>query len=164
MAETGLNQNWNRDYDPLTGKYIESDPLLTMTGDQIAWTASRVGRDLGPTMVGRRQGANWRLTRGYLPLYQPYSYATGNPTVYIDPLGLEPEALCDRFTGVWHGACVVCVKTACNIFPGKPACCLVAKDECLGNASEDSKKQEACVLQYAFCLSRVKKPKAPEDP
>ena len=27
MAETGLNQNWNRDYDPLTGRYIESDPI-----------------------------------------------------------------------------------------------------------------------------------------
>jgi Family of unknown function (DUF5675) len=27
MAETGLNQNWMRDYDPLTGKYIESDPI-----------------------------------------------------------------------------------------------------------------------------------------
>ena len=26
MAETGLNQNWNRDYDPLVGKYIEPDP------------------------------------------------------------------------------------------------------------------------------------------
>jgi RHS repeat-associated protein len=27
MAETGLNQNVNRDYDPLTGKYVESDPI-----------------------------------------------------------------------------------------------------------------------------------------
>jgi RHS repeat-associated protein len=27
QAETGLNQNWSRDYDPLTGKYIESDPI-----------------------------------------------------------------------------------------------------------------------------------------
>ncbi len=27
QAETGLNQNWNRDYDPLTGKYVESDPI-----------------------------------------------------------------------------------------------------------------------------------------
>jgi hypothetical protein len=27
MAETGLNQNVFRDYDPLTGKYIESDPI-----------------------------------------------------------------------------------------------------------------------------------------
>jgi RHS repeat-associated protein len=27
MVETGLNQNWMRDYDPITGKYIESDPI-----------------------------------------------------------------------------------------------------------------------------------------
>jgi hypothetical protein len=27
MAETGLNQNWNRDYDPMVGRYIESDPV-----------------------------------------------------------------------------------------------------------------------------------------
>jgi hypothetical protein len=26
MAETGLNYNWNRDFDPATGRYIESDP------------------------------------------------------------------------------------------------------------------------------------------
>jgi uncharacterized protein RhaS with RHS repeats len=32
MAETGLNQNWNRDYDPLTGKYIESDPVGLKAG------------------------------------------------------------------------------------------------------------------------------------
>ena len=25
--ETGLNQNWNRDYDPIVGRYIESDPI-----------------------------------------------------------------------------------------------------------------------------------------
>jgi RHS repeat-associated protein len=25
QAETGLNQNYNRDYDPLVGRYIESD-------------------------------------------------------------------------------------------------------------------------------------------
>jgi RHS repeat-associated protein len=27
MAETGLNQNWNRDYDPVVGRYVESDPI-----------------------------------------------------------------------------------------------------------------------------------------
>jgi RHS repeat-associated protein len=31
QAETGLNQNVNRDYDPLTGKYLESD-LLGLRG------------------------------------------------------------------------------------------------------------------------------------
>ena len=28
-AETGLNQNYFRDYDPLIGRYIESDPEVT---------------------------------------------------------------------------------------------------------------------------------------
>jgi RHS repeat-associated protein len=27
QPETGLNQNWNRDYDPIVGRYIESDPI-----------------------------------------------------------------------------------------------------------------------------------------
>jgi RHS repeat-associated protein len=26
-AETGLHQNWNRDYDPSIGRYLQSDPL-----------------------------------------------------------------------------------------------------------------------------------------
>ena len=26
-SETGLNQNWNRDYDPIVGRYVESDPI-----------------------------------------------------------------------------------------------------------------------------------------
>jgi hypothetical protein len=27
MVETGLNQNYNRDYDPAVGRYVESDPI-----------------------------------------------------------------------------------------------------------------------------------------
>ena len=32
QAETGLNQNVNRDYDPLVGKYLESDPMGLRAG------------------------------------------------------------------------------------------------------------------------------------
>jgi RHS repeat-associated protein len=31
-AETGLSQNWNRDYDPIVGRYIESDPVGLSAG------------------------------------------------------------------------------------------------------------------------------------
>jgi hypothetical protein len=34
MAETGLNQNWNRDYDPMGGgRYVESDPIGLRAGN-----------------------------------------------------------------------------------------------------------------------------------
>ena len=26
-AETGLHQNWHRDYDPSIGRYLQSDPI-----------------------------------------------------------------------------------------------------------------------------------------
>jgi hypothetical protein len=32
MAETGLNQNYFRDYDPATGRYVESDPVGLQAG------------------------------------------------------------------------------------------------------------------------------------
>ena len=31
-SATGLNQNWNRDYDPIVGRYIESDPVGLAAG------------------------------------------------------------------------------------------------------------------------------------
>jgi RHS repeat-associated protein len=31
-AETGIAQNWNRDYDPTIGRYIESDPIGMVDG------------------------------------------------------------------------------------------------------------------------------------
>ena len=32
IAETGLNQNWNRDYDPVVGRYVEADPIGLLGG------------------------------------------------------------------------------------------------------------------------------------
>jgi RHS repeat-associated protein len=31
-AETGLNYNWNRDYNPVLGRYVESDPIGFVSG------------------------------------------------------------------------------------------------------------------------------------
>jgi RHS repeat-associated protein len=38
--ETGLNQNVNRDYDPLVGKYVESDPIGLAAGSNTYLYAS----------------------------------------------------------------------------------------------------------------------------
>jgi RHS repeat-associated protein len=34
-AETALNQNWNRDYDPSIGRYVQADPLGLIAGHNI---------------------------------------------------------------------------------------------------------------------------------
>jgi len=62
-AETGLFYNHFRDYDPQTGRYVQSDS---------------VGVVLKP--------------RGSAPtkLNHLYSYVASNPLRYSDPLGLEP--------------------------------------------------------------------------
>ena len=166
QVETGLNQNIFRDYDPQTGIYAESDPLFAMTGAQVSSVAKNYRTTLGTALAGKTSGANWRVARGYVALYQPYAYATDNPIAYIDPLGLEPEALCDKVTGISRGLCMQCVKAMCALFPIKTQCCIVNKDECLGDASSDETKQNACMLQYFECIgggSGEKLPKPPQD-
>jgi RHS repeat-associated protein len=49
QAETGLNQNYYRDYDPLVGRYIESDPVGLRGGaNTYAYVANRPLSDVDP--------------------------------------------------------------------------------------------------------------------
>jgi RHS repeat-associated protein len=41
QAETGLNQNYNRDYDPLVGRYVESDPIGLYGGSWSTYAYAR---------------------------------------------------------------------------------------------------------------------------
>jgi RHS repeat-associated protein len=69
-AETGLNYNYFRDYNPAIGRYIESDPLLQR------FFFKRRNFFLIPALATTPE----RL--------QPYSYVASNPVNLIDPLGL----------------------------------------------------------------------------
>ena len=70
QAETGVNQNWNRDYDPIVGRYIESDPIGLAAGVN---TYTYVGGD--PVFYIDAFGLCW-----------VYSQSTGRLT-YVDADG-----------------------------------------------------------------------------
>jgi RHS repeat-associated protein len=74
MAETGLNYNYSRDYDPQTGRYVESDPLLQPVLDVAGG--------------GLIFAVPYLFKRGGLLL--PYAYAKDQPTGMSDPSGLNP--------------------------------------------------------------------------
>lgn len=63
-AETDLYENWNRYYDPSTGRYLSPEPLLQSP----SWVA-------------------WELQGGHQT--PGYGYASNNPVGNFDPNGLE---------------------------------------------------------------------------
>jgi RHS repeat-associated protein len=49
QAESGLHQNWMRDYDPTTGRYIEPDPLGLVDGPSVyGYVGGNPGRYIDP--------------------------------------------------------------------------------------------------------------------
>lgn len=75
--ETGLHYNYHRYYDPMLGRYLQMDPLLTH--DEINYR---------------------RLFRT-----DPYVYASNNPLTQYDEIGLCDE--CDDCpSGTWHGRAI----------------------------------------------------------
>jgi RHS repeat-associated protein len=49
QAESGLHQNWMRDYDPTTGRYIEADPLGLVDGPSVyGYARQNPGRWVDP--------------------------------------------------------------------------------------------------------------------
>ncbi len=80
MAETGINQNWNRDYDPLTGKYIESDPV------SLRGHIAKAKADGKATWIL----ATGQAVPGAIPFTlfpNPYDYADQKPISTTDPTG-----------------------------------------------------------------------------
>ncbi len=57
QAESGLHQNWMRDYDPTTGRYIEADPLGLVDGASVyGYARQNPGRWTDPRGEDTRSG------------------------------------------------------------------------------------------------------------
>ncbi len=73
--ESGLFENWNRYYEPKTGRYLTPEPLL---GDS--------------TFVERQATGGLNV--------QVYGYANGNPVRFVDPSGLDAYVIRNPSQGV----------------------------------------------------------------
>ena len=71
-AESGLYNNWQRYYDPKSGRYLTPDPLGPLAGMR---HAAQVRAYLAAQPVGLEQEGN------------PYVYGRNNPLRYTDPTG-----------------------------------------------------------------------------
>jgi RHS repeat-associated protein len=50
QSESGLHQNWMRDYDPTTGRYLQADPLGLVDGASVyGYVGQNPGRHIDPT-------------------------------------------------------------------------------------------------------------------
>jgi RHS repeat-associated protein len=50
QSESGLHQNWMRDYDPTTGRYLQADPLGLVDGASVyGYAKQNPGRWIDPT-------------------------------------------------------------------------------------------------------------------
>jgi RHS repeat-associated protein len=60
QAESGLHQNWMRDYDPTTGRYIQADPLGLVDGPSVYnYALQSPGRYIDP----RGEACRWQTRR-----------------------------------------------------------------------------------------------------
>ncbi len=57
QSETGLHQNWMRDYDPTTGRYMQADPLGLVDGASMyGYALQNPGRYVDPTGLQSEAG------------------------------------------------------------------------------------------------------------
>ena len=70
QSESGLHQNWMRDYDPTTGRYLQADPLGLIDGasvygyvrgNRLCLNLCGGGAAFLPSTVLARLGRTWRV-------------------------------------------------------------------------------------------------------
>jgi len=133
QAETGLNQNWNRDYDPLGGgRYIESDPLLQLSASFFT-----------------RPGTLTKLLLRNPQLLGSYTYVGDSPISRRDPMGMldVPAEIVPYFPPLppWNG----------NIWPGfteQDGVCTLPG--CIGRAANANPPILACCQTHDACYSQ----------
>ena len=80
--ETNTNYNYFRDYNPTTGRYVQSDPIGTVLYKDMA------SQNLGPAGLVNNPDLASQIYRQRPEFNQSYTYVKSSPLGYVDPDGL----------------------------------------------------------------------------
>ena len=98
QSETGLHQNWMRDYDPTTGRYMQADPLGLVDGASVyGYARQSPGRYVDPRgefVFGAIFGAAGSFGLQFLI------------NVYVGGMSLSDAAKCVDMVAVMNGAII----------------------------------------------------------
>lgn len=129
-AETGLHYNYYRDYNPITGTYIQADPI---------------GLEGGPHLYVY-------VANNPINFKDPKGLASSGDCKY------GRYAPCDKYKFIQKWLCKKGVDRSCS-GAGYVACCELEKTGCMGCASQEcdetkrQAKEAACVNAYEYCMA-----------
>lgn len=117
-SETGLNQNWHRDYKAEVGRYMQFDPILhPVNGQRKCSKNKNISIPSFESLLTKPQNLN------------PYIYALSNPLINIDPTGLAcgtkdlDRYIPDSFAGFdFTSACIIHDKCYEDCYRTKSEC------------------------------------------
>lgn len=150
--EINLFYNYFRDYDPITGRYVESDPIGLDGGlNTYGYVGGNVLSFIDPQGLKLVNAPKGTGEKGA-------SYYPTSPSAWNNPSAKPKEKPDGDGRYEWCGGsddrvCSACTQWACSYAP--TYCCKIDYQSCISKAADKPSLTARCNAQYASCTLRA---------